>query len=222
MVMGPRVLVVGPALLLLGLASFTAIRYGLVGSVTGNATRELEIIAKTPGTDRGPWWRDDLRRAAGELPRDPTVRELKALAVMSRNDATEYAEAEQDLAAAIESRPGSGYTWAHLALLKYRVGDTGPGFEKAVQHAVALAPYEPEVQRMVADVGLAVLDEMQPVTRAAIERAVVAGLKRNAPEILQIAARRGRLNAVCRHFDRIARPAESKSKQLCQSMEATS
>jgi len=79
-----------------------------------------------------------------------------------------------------------------------------------------------EVQQIVSDLGLAVLDEVTPATRAVIERMVAAGMKRNAPEILQIAARRGRLDAACPHLGGVPRPAASKWTQLCQSMEATS
>jgi hypothetical protein len=89
-------------------------------------------------------------------------------------------------------------------------------------NAVKLAPYEPEVQRDVVNYGLAVVDEVKPETRAAIERALAVGMKRNAPEMLQISARRGRLGAACRHLDGVPRPAASKWTQLCQSMEATS
>src|SRR5207244_3928701 len=130
--------------------------------------------------------------------------------------------AQRELVAALEARPGSGYTWAILAEVKYRMGDTGSQFEKAIVNAVALAPYEPEVQRTVADYGLAVIDEMGAPARAAIERAVTAGMKRGAAETLQIAARRGKLGVACRHLDGVPRPAGSKWMQLCQSMEATS
>ena len=120
------------------------------------------------------------------------------------------------------ARPGSGYTWANLAAVKYRLGETDGVFETALVNAVKLAPYEPEVQRDVVNYGLAVMDEVKPETRAAIERALGAGMKRNAPEILQISARRGKLGAACRHLDGVPRPAASKWTQLCESMEATS
>lgn len=203
-------------------AGFEAVRQGVVGSAVANASRELERLASAPDTESGSWWRDDLYRAANESYANPNARELLGLVGMRKNDAADLRIAEQHLVASIEARPASGYTWANLAALKYRQGDTGSVFEKALQNAVKLAPYEPEVQRAAADLGLAVMNEVQPATRAAIERAIAAGMKRNAPEILQIAARRGRLDAACRHLDGVPRPAESKWTQLCQSMEATS
>ena len=138
------------------------------------------------------------------------------------NEPSDFEEAQRQLVAAIEARPGSPYTWANLAVMKYRLGDTGPAFEKSLLNAANLGPYEPEVQQIVADLGLAVYDEVAPATRAAVERMVAAGMKRNAAEILQIAARRGRLDTACRHLDGVPRPAVSKWTQLCESMEATS
>ena len=182
----------------------------------GNASQEIERAKRTGAGPGGiaEWSRSDLRFAAQTVPGDPTVLEL--LAIVDREG-----NAERQLAEAIQSRPGSGYTWANLVAAKYNVGDTGPGFEKAMINAGRLAPLEPEVQRTMVDYGLAVLDEVGPATRAAVERAVAAGMKRNAPEILQIAARRGRLGVACRHLDGVPRPAESKWTKPCQSMEAT-
>ena len=202
--------------------SFLAVRYGVAGSAATNASRELERMSKTPGTSSGTWWKDDLRRAAEDVPRDPTVNEMLAVGIAAEsNDPADLLEVRQHLLKAIEQRPGSGYTWAELAAVKYRLGEIDAGFEKALFNAVRLAPYEPEVQRDVVNYGLAVMDEVQPATRAAIERAIAAGMKRNAAEILQISARRGRLGAACRHLDGVPRPTASKWTQLCQSMEAT-
>ena len=219
-----RLLAVAPLMAVVGFASYQAVRYGVSGTASGNAMRELSHVARADGvTGAGSWWEGDLNRAAREVPMDPALRELQAVATMrDTSEPASLGEAQRNLVAAIEARPGSGYTWANLAEVKYKLGDTGPAFEKALVNAVALAPFEPEVQRTVVNYGLAVMNEVAPATRAAIERAVAAGMKRNAPETLQIAARRGRLDAACRHLDGVPRPAASKWTQLCQSMEATS
>jgi hypothetical protein len=219
-----RMFAVSVALVVLTWVSFLAVRYGVAGSASANASREIERISRAAGgasSDRA--WKDALRRAVAEVPDDPTPRELLALAVsMNSSNPLDLAAARGGLVNAIANRPGSGYTWAELAAVKYRLGETDAMFEKALVNAVSLGPYEPEVQRDVVNYGLAVLDEVRPETRRAIEAAVAAGMKRNAPEILQISARRGRLGAACRHLDGVPRPAASKWTQLCQSMEATS
>jgi hypothetical protein len=221
---GPaRVLTAVAGAVLLAWLSFVAVRYAVAGSASANAARELERMARTPGYKSGEWWRDDLRRATLDVPADPTVREMLAMGIAGEtNDPAELEKARGHLLKALAERPGSGYTWAGLAALKYRLGETDGLFEKALVNAVKLGPYEPEVQRDVVNYGLAVWDEVRPETRRAIESAVAAGMRRNAPEILQISARRGRLGAACRHLDGVPRPAASKWTQLCQSMEATS
>jgi hypothetical protein len=218
-----RVLTAAVGLALLASMGYQAVRYGVTGTAAANASRELDRMGRIPGGEVAPWWRADLERAAAEVPGDPFVREeLALMMIRNNNDPQAFADAERQMVAAIDARPGSGYSWANLALMKYRQGDTGPAFEKALVNAAALGPYEAEVQQTVADLGLAVLDDVTPETRAAIERMVAAGMKRNAPEILQIAARRGRLGAACPHLGGISRKIDSKWTKLCESMEATS
>jgi hypothetical protein len=222
MVGAPRILLVAASLVVLGWMGFQSVRYGVAGTAQANASRELEMMSRIRGGVVAPWWRDDLTRAVAYVPADPFARETLALVTtLNSNEQSDFEEAQRNLVAAIEARPGSPYTWANLALVKYRLGDTGPAFEKALVNAANLGPYEPEVQQIVSNLGLAVYDEVQPATRAAVERMVAAGMKRNASEILQISARRGRLGVACRHLDGVPRPAASKSTQLCQSMEAT-
>ena len=212
-----RLLTVVPLLALLGWCGMQAVDYGIAWTAAENARQEIERARRAGAEPReiAAWSRSDLRFAVQAVPGDPTVLELMAIVDVEGN-------AERRLAEAIEARPGSAYTWANLVAAKYRIGDTGPGFEKAVINAARLGPLEPEVQATIVGYGLAVLDEVGPATRSAVERAVAAGMRRNAPEILQIAARRGRLVVACRHLDGVPRPAASKWTQLCQSMEATS
>ena len=219
----PRLLIALAGVALLLWVGYETVRYGVTSTAAANATRELDRMGRIKGGEVAPWWREDLSRATAEVPGDPFLREALALMMIrNNNDPEVFEEAGKHLVAAIQARPGSAYTWANLAVVKYRLGDTGPAFEKALVNAIALGPYEPEVQQMVTDMGLAVLDEVAPPTRAAIERALAAGMKRNATEILQIAARRGRLDAACPLLGGVPRPAASKWTQLCQSMEATS
>ena len=218
-----RLLVVAVAVGVLAWMAFESVRYGVSGTASTNGERELEKMSKVRGGQVAPWWRDDLTRAAAHVPDDPFVRETLALMlVRNSNEPADFEEGQRHLVAAIAARTGSPYTWANLAVIKYRLGDTGPAFEKILVNASNLGPHEPEVQQIVSDLGLAMYDEVSPATRAAIERMVAAGMKRNAAEILQIASRRGRLDTACRHLDGEPRPAASKWTQLCQSMEATS
>jgi hypothetical protein len=167
--------------------------------------------------------RDDLLRARAISPRNPAVHELLGLIAARSSERQEYLkEAGIHFVKAIELRPTSPYTWGNLAAVKYRSGEPDRVFEVALRQAFVMGPYEPDVQAMVANYGLAVWSELEPQTRAAVEASVSAGMKRNSLEMLQIAERRGRLNIPCRHLAGSSRQADSKWFQLCQSMEATS
>lgn len=218
-----RVLAAAPGVALLAWAAFSAAQYGVAGSAAANGARELERSKYMPAFDADEWWSADVHRAKHAVPGDPTLHELDALIAMrTTNDPDKLELARRDAVEAIDSRPGSGYAWATLMAAQYRLGDTGASFEKAIVNAQRLGPFEPEVQQAIANYGLAVIDDVKPETRAAIERAVAEGLRRNPQEIMQIAARRGRLAVACRHLEGESRLAASKWSQICQSMEATS
>ncbi len=166
--------------------------------------------------------REDLERASAATPSDPAIHELLGLIDARRIERPEYlSEAAVHFARAIELRPTSPQTWGNLAAVKYRMGSTGTEFEASLQHAAEFGGYEPDVQAIVANYGLAVWNEVGQPTQAAIETAVAAGMARNPVETLQIAQRRGRLDVACRHLSGSTRQTDPKWTQPCQSMEAT-
>ena len=217
-----RFLVIVPVIAGLGCASAVAWRDGATGNTVEDVTRALS----TRGPELSPGEQDAmserLTSARTRVPDDPSVQELLGLMAMRRRDAEYAAEAAVHFRKALELRPGSAYTWANLASVTYRIGDTGREFETALIHAARLGPYEPEVQATVANFGLAVWPEASPELRSAVEQMVKAGMRRSPSEMLQIARRRGRLAIACRYVADSPRQNDSKWSQLCQSMEATS
>src|SRR5262249_62133918 len=137
-------------------AAFESVRYGVAGTAAANGGRELDKMNRVRGGQVAPWWRDDLARAAAHVPEDPSVREVLSL-VMTRNsnEPADWEEAQRHLVAAIEVRPGSPYNWANLAIVKYRLGDTAPGFEQVTGNAAKLGPYGAQVQPIGSAVGVA-------------------------------------------------------------------
>lgn len=123
-------------------------------------------------------------------------------------------EAFAQLQRAIFLRPSSPYAWAALAAARYRAGVADETFRVALLRAAELGPNEPRVQDTVALYGLAVWPEAGPELRAAVDRMVAAGMRRDAPAMLQIAQRRGRLDSACRHIDASA-ALERKWMQAC-------
>ena len=214
-----RVVVIVPLLAGLGCASAVAVRDGAAGNTVEDITRTLATKgASQPLDERRATER--LMAARRDVSDNPSVHEL--LGLMAMRKAESAAQADVHFRKALELRPGSAYTWANIAALQYRIGDTGPEFETALVRAARLGPYEPEVQATVANFGLAVWPEASPGLKSVVEQVVRAGMRRNAPEMLQIAQRRGRLAIACRHLEGTPRQNNSKWSQLCQSMEATS
>lgn len=219
-----RFLLALPAVAALGWLAWTAARIGAAETIVHEATREASTWTASrsqPASETIAWIEGDLRRAVALFANDPAAHELLGTMKVRRGD-PEYIDGSiVHFRRALELRPTSPYTWANIAEAKYRGGDTGEVFTSALGRAAQMGPAEPEVQRTVVNLGLAVWKEVPAKTRSSIERMVAGAMKRNSMETLQIAERRGRLDAVCRHLVDSLRRADSKWSQLCQGTEAT-
>ena len=217
-----RMVAIVPVVAGLGCASAVAFRDGAAGNTVEDVTRALSTRGASVSAEARKAMSERLVHAAMRAPDDPSVHELLGLMAMS-NRGPEYASlAGVHFRRSLELRPGSAYTWANLASVKYRIGDTGREFETALIHAARLGPYEPEVQATVANFGLAVWPEASPELKSAVEQMVRAGMRRSPPEMLQIAQRRGRLASACHYLPEAPRQDVLKWSQPCQSLEATS
>jgi hypothetical protein len=176
---------------------------------------------RAPKVETWDWVRDDLLAALSLSPGDPTAHEALAVLETERLDSLEFLnDADVHLRKALELRPASPYTWVNFATLRYRLNDVDGPFQAALVQAVRLGPGEPEIQRRVADLGLAVWDELTEPTRTLVRQAIEWGMRRNAPEMLQIAERRGRLPVACGLAPRVNGYMESRWYPLCESTEA--
>jgi hypothetical protein len=214
-----RGLVAIPIALALGWAAITASNIARAKSLVLEAATEMGTWAASGGQPDPATWESakDRLEAAGRMrSADPVQRELLGLLGSLRGDRPELiSEGISHLYGALELRPTSGHTWAHLAEAQYRLGEPGTSLEVALQRASLLGPAEPGVQRLVADYGLAVWSEVGPETQSAIDRMVASGMRRNPLEMLQISERRGRLDAACRHLAGTQRLAGTRHGRLC-------
>jgi Flp pilus assembly protein TadD len=159
-------------------------------------------------------------RAARDSLAGPAVHERMGLELGLRGASQDDSrKAVEHLTRALELRPVSPNTWAALAEVKYRDGVADETFEVALRRAAALGPNDPALQASVVLYGLAVWDQLEPATREAVGRMLVAGLRRDAPQIMQIAERRGRLDVACRDL-KVAARVSRDWEQLCKSTEA--
>jgi hypothetical protein len=220
-----RLAVLIPLFAALGWASTTAVGLARADVAMLDASREMGSWAAgrmQPAVGTWESVRENLDQAQRLSPSDPSSQELLGILDSLRADRAELmVESVGHFARALQGRPTSPYTWANLAEVEYRQGNTGAHFLFALQRAADLGPAEPEVQRMVADYGLAVWGEVGSQAREGIERMIDAGLRRKPLEMLQISERRGRLDVACRHLVGIHRAPDPKWYSLCQSTEAT-
>ncbi len=214
-----RAVVLVPAVAFLVFLSFWSVRWGAADSLAYGATREINTWTATgasPGIDTWMWVRSDLQRAERLSPSDPAIAELLGVLHLQRAGRAEFSElALEYFARALALRPSSPYTWANMAEARYRLGMTQPPFETILVQAHRLGPSEPETQRLLAELGLALWDELQPETRRAVETAISAGMKRNPLEILRISERRGRLRLACEKVRVDKRLADTKWTRVC-------
>jgi predicted Zn-dependent protease len=221
-----RILAIAP--LVAGLA-WLAI-HSLEAGAAGTKVFDASVVMRSASAPRAPQpasdallgMRDDLMQAQAVTPRDPALHELLGLIDAREGIGPEkYSDAAAHFVKALELRPTSPQTWSNLVAMKYRVGDTGREFEAAIHHAAELGKFEPEVQGVLANYGLAMWSDISTETRATVEMTIATAMKRNSLEMLQIAERRGRLDVICRHLDGSTRQVDPKWSQLCLSMEAT-
>lgn len=220
-----RLLLIAPLLAGSAWAGVSAVRSMLAEDLLFDSGRELAAwesgrVVPSDATRNAVLAR--LEAAERLVPSDPNTHELVALVRLRGAEDGDFVEAAFRFTRALELRPVSPYAWASLAATKYRQGETKQVFEEALLNASALGAAEPQVQRTVAFYGLAVMDEVAPRTREAIERVVGNGTRRDPGEMLQIAQRRGRLSVACRYAAGSPRRPEARWSQVCQSSEGKS
>jgi len=214
-----RVLLIVPAIATLAALSVFAARWGTAETLSLAAMREINTWTASglsPGIDTWLWVKADLQRAERWAPADPKPAELLGVLHLQRAGRAEFSElALEHFRRALELRPTSPYTWANIAEARYRLGMTQPPFEAILVLTQRLGPSEPETQRLLAELGLAMWDEVGPEARAAVKAAVDAGMRRNPLEILQISERRGKLALACAHVSGDKRLQGTKWSETC-------
>ena len=214
-----------PLLFLLCWLSIAALRNLRADAPLREANREVEAWGAGGMRPAEATWAAtyaQLERSARIVPSNPAVHELMGHMASRRTDSAEYMQRSLvHFARAVELRPLSPYAWASIAEAKYLQGELKGLFEIAIGKAAELGPSEPGVQRIVANYGLAAWDEVSEMTRESVDRMIGAGVRRSPPEMLQIAGRRGRLQAACRHLESLTRTVDPKWLRLCKSTEAT-
>jgi tetratricopeptide (TPR) repeat protein len=200
-----RWLLAGGIILALAALTATALRWGMADAGLSQASREMarwEADSALPDLDSWLEVRSTLLAAQRYETGSPTVQE--ALARLHAQRHVGNAGAEVFLEQALEyfqraavQRPTSPYTWASIALTRYRLGLIDAELQRALANATLLGPWEPEVQFIVADIGFALWDELPDAQRKEVLETAVRGMKRYPDNMARIAEKRGRLQLAC-------------------------
>ena len=197
-----------------------AVKLGGAETAAYGVTREISSWqAKQLSPSLESWQRahNDLETAQRLSRKNGAIEELIGVLYAERRRNADFQEiALEHFARSLALRPSSPYTWSNIADVRYRLGKTTGDFEQVVATAASLGPNEPEVQRVVVDLGLALWDEMGTETRALILQTLASGMRRNPMEMLQISVRRGRLDLACPRVPDTARFPDPKWAKLCE------
>ena len=112
-------------------------------------------------------------------------------------DRSHWAKAREHYANAVVLRPTSPYSWANLAWTKFHLRQVDAEFYGALESAMRLGPWEPEVQFVIVDLGFAVWADLPVEMRSKVLAIAQNGQVRYATQIAAIAKQRGRLADVC-------------------------
>lgn len=155
--------------------------------------RTAEKQRRAPSEEARALGHERLRAAHALDPANPGIAEDIARLQEPRDPglALEY------LRQSARARPGSPYTWANIAHVKSRLGQRDEEFTHAIRQAAAFGPWEPEVQILLAEVGLREWDRLPETTREMLRAAFAKGLKRQDKKLFELALAHSRLDVLC-------------------------
>lgn len=176
---------------------FSAVRLGAADLLCGYAA---DRMAKWPQGGGDASSVDGVSRILDAVrwiaPDNPDVYEAAARLDMVRADRPDAGDEERETALrhgitqirhAISLRPVSPYGWAILLRLKSGLGEYDAEFRRSLERTVSLGPWEPDLQVMVADVGLRAWAALPDAERKMVGESIARGMKRQAGTMFAIA-----------------------------------
>jgi len=207
MVMKFRYLLIIPCLILIGLIVTAGFR-GLADINVQSARRSLMSWESDVSTLNQTEWAiayEDVSRAVSQDPLNPelltflaNVQEWKVYLDEDDEENNHYLNlALKNYRKAAELRPAWPYTWTHISLVKYRMGEIDQELQQAIDNATKTGPWEPGVQKVIAEVGLGVWEELDVDMRETIVRNIHRGITMQPILMLDILKKYGQLRMVC-------------------------
>lgn len=94
-------------------------------------------------------------------------------------------------------RPTSPYSWAGVAVMKYRLNQIDEEFRQAFSSAMRLGPWEPGLQLITSDLGLALWNSLDPLLRDEVRESWRRTAVRQADQLARLALTHGRTGVLC-------------------------
>jgi len=204
-----RVLIALLGIAVLTCAAYEAGRRGLADWVSMRARFQVASwTEKRTVPSREQWERavDALGAALKLTPEDPSLYDhlgvaydLAAAAFDPKgqwNVYTEFALLHFQQAAIL--RPTSPYSRASIAMMKFRLGQVDEELFRALALATRLGPWEPQVQIMASDLGLALWDRLDADQKGQIRENWRRTAVRQADQLWRLAVARKRVDLLCK------------------------
>jgi len=192
----------------LGFAAYESARRGLEDWGSTRWRNDLRMLLQGRAQPSEEQWRrtvDELREALRLAPRDPNLWEDLGLAYEAGarnfvraggwNVYTEFALIHYRQAALL--RPTWPYTWIRVALMKYQLNQLDDEFGRALASAMRLGPWEPGVQLIASQIGLALWDRFDPPFQEQIRENWRRTAVRQADQLARLAVTHGRVGVLC-------------------------
>ncbi len=204
-----RALIALLGIAVLSWAAYEAGRRGFADWVSLRARFQVASWAQKRTVPSQEQWQravDALGAAQKLAPEDPSLHdhlgaayELASAALDPKgrwNVYTEFALLHFQQAAA--RRPTSPYSWASIAMMKYRLGRVDEELFQALALAMRLGPWEPQVQITVSDLGLALWDRLDTHQKGEMRENWRRTAVRQADQLAKLAIARKRVDLLCK------------------------
>jgi len=181
----PAAVALGLALMLaLAFAGYQAARRGLADVIAGEPRYQIERWRTgqwVPDSHKLDALQDALERARGIDPDNPSLIEelghLHATRVQRHPAGDPHVRAMRRQALlhfrqALAMRPTSGHGYTNIALMKYRLGEIDREYSHLLQQAMRRAPWEPKVQMLAIELGIAAWQALAEPARDAVKQAI--------------------------------------------------
>ena len=148
---------------------------------------------------------DGVTGAVNQDPRNPeflillgNLQEWKIYLVQDNEEKNYHlSNALQNYREAAALRPAWPFTWNHITLVKYRLGEIDDEFLMAMENAMETGPWEPGVQQVTVEVGLRTWKMLDFGLREKIVRNIYRGISLQPDQMMKILEKYNQLHLVC-------------------------